>query len=379
MNMIYLDNAATTRLDEQVLEAMLPYMTSQFGNPSSSYSYGRQSRLAIEMARKMVADILQAKPAEIFFTSCGTESNNAAIFSAIRDLHCTHIVTSPIEHPAVLNTVEHYTKTGMITSSFVKLHEDGHVDLDDLEGQLRATREPCLVSLMHANNEIGNLLDIEAAGNICKKYNAIFHSDCVQTVGHYPINLQQIPVHFISASGHKFHGPKGTGILYINKDISVKPFIFGGGQERNMRAGTENLYGIVGFAKALELAMQNFERDSHYIQSLKSYMVDRLIETIPGISFNGDYMGKSLYTVLNASFPENDKTAMLLINLDQQNVCVSGGSACSSAKTGGSHVIKAISAEMKGATIRFSFSKYNTTKEIDYVIAKLQELLLVNH
>lgn len=377
--MIYLDNAATTRLDEQVLEAMLPYMTTRFGNPSSIYSYGRESRLAIENARRQVADILHAKPTEIFFTSGGTESNNTAIFSAIRDLNCTHIITSPIEHPAVLNTVEHYTKTGMISSNFVKLLPDGHVDLADLEMQLRATREPCLVSLMHANNEIGNLLNLEAAAHICQKYNAIFHSDCVQTVGHYPINLQQIPIHFITASGHKFHGPKGTGILYIHKDISVKPFIFGGGQERNMRAGTENLYGIVGFAKALELAMQNFEKDSHYIQSLKSYMVDRLIETMPGISFNGDYMGKSLYTVLSVSFPENDKTEMLLINLDQQNICVSGGSACSSAKTGGSHVIKEMGLKSKGIPIRFSFSKYNTTKEIDKIIANLQKLILVNH
>jgi cysteine desulfurase len=366
-------------LDEEVLEAMLPYMTTRFGNPSSIYSHGRETRLAIENARKQVAGLLHAKPSEIFFTSGGTESNNAAIFCAIRDLHCTHIITSPIEHPAVLNTVEHYTQTGMITSSFVKLLPDGHIDLADLEAQLKASREPCLVSLMHANNEIGNLLDLEAAAHICQKYNAIFHSDCVQTVGHYPLNLQQIPIHFISASGHKFHGPKGTGILYINKDISVKPFIFGGGQELNMRAGTENLYGIIGFAKALELAMQNIERDSRLIQSFKNYMAGRLLETIPGVSFNGDFAGKSLYTVLSVNFPNSDKTEMLLVDLDQQGICVSGGSACSSGKNGASHVITAIGKANMSTTIRFSFGKFNTLQEIDTVIVNLQKLLQVNH
>jgi len=378
MNTIYLDNAATTRLDEEVLEAMLPYMTTRFGNPSSIYSHGRETRLAIENARKQVAGLLHAKPTEIFFTSGGTESNNAAIFSAIRDLNCTHIITSPIEHPAVLNTVEHYKKTGMISSGFVKLLPDGHVDLADLESQVRASREPCLVSLMHANNEIGNLLDIEAAAHICQKYNAIFHSDCVQTVGHYPINLQQVPIHFITASGHKFHGPKGTGILYINKDISVKPFIFGGGQERNMRAGTENLYGIIGFAKALELAMQNIERDSQYILSLKNYMAHQLVEKMPGISFNGDIINKSLYTVLSVSFPKNDKTEMLLVDLDQQNICVAGGSACSSGKNGASHVMTAIGKNTT-TNLRFSFSKYTTLQEIDTVIATVEQLLNGNH
>lgn len=374
MSVIYLDNAATTRLDEQVLEAMLPYMTTNFGNPSSPYSYGRQTRLAIENARKTVAGLLHAKPTEIFFTSGGTESNNTAIFSAIRDLSCRHIITSPIEHHAVLNTVEHYHRANMITSSFVELLPDGHVDLNDLEAQLKGMKERCLVSLMHANNEIGNLLEIQDVGNICKKYNAVFHSDCVQTVGHYPINLQDIPIHFISAAGHKFHGPKGVGMLYINKDISVKPFIFGGGQERNMRAGTENLYGIVGFAKALELAMQNIDRDAEYIIALKYYMKE-LLETIPGVSFNGDADGNSLYTVLSATFPSNDKTEMLLFNLDLHNICVSGGSACSTGKAGGSHVIYALDNSLPGTTIRFSFSKFNTKREIDRVVARLKELI----
>ena len=375
MQRIYLDNAATTALDKEVLDAMLPYMTTHFGNPSSIYSYGRESRLAIENARKTVARILNANPGEIFFTSGGTESDNMAISAAIRDLGCRHIITSPIEHHAVLHAVEHLNHDGGITTSFVKLLPDGHIDLEDLEKQLAEQKERCLVSLMHANNEIGNLLDIYAAGEICKKYNAIFHSDTVQTVGHYKIDLRKKPVHFATGAGHKFHGPKGVGILYINDNIKIKPVIFGGGQERNMRAGTENLYGIVGFAKALEVAEANMEKESRYIQSLKTYMIEQLKKRIPGVRFNGDYNGKSLYTVLNVSFPKSEKSEMILFNLDMNNICASGGSACSSGADVGSHVIRAINNNPNLVPVRFSFSKYNTTAEIDTVIEKLKEIV----
>jgi len=375
MQRIYLDNAATTALDKEVLDAMLPYMTTHFGNPSSIYSYGRESRLAIESARKTVAKILNANPGEIFFTSGGTESDNMAISTSIRDLGCRHIITSPIEHHAVLHAVEHLNHEGNITTSFVKLLPDGHVDLDDLEKQLAEHKERCLVSLMHANNEIGNLLDIYAAGEICKKYNAIFHSDTVQTVGHYKIDLRKKPVHFATGAGHKFHGPKGVGILYVNDNIKVKPVIYGGGQERNMRAGTENLYGIVGFAKALEIADANMEKDSQYILSLKTYMIERLNKKIPGVRFNGDYNGQSLYTVLNASFPKSEKSEMILFNLDMNNICASGGSACSSGTDVGSHVIRAINNNPNLVPVRFSFSKYNTTAEIDTVIEKLKGII----
>jgi cysteine desulfurase len=358
-----------------VLDAMLPYLTSHFGNPSSIYSYGRESRLAIETARKTVAKLLNAHPGEIFFTSGGTESNNTAILSAIRDLGCKHIITSPIEHHAVLHTVEHYDCGDEVTSSFVKLSPNGHVDLEDLEEQLASYEERCLVTLMHANNEIGNLLDIDTVGNLCKKYNAIFHSDCVQTVGHYPLDLRKTPIHFISGAGHKFHGPKGIGILYINDNVKIKPFIYGGGQERNMRAGTENLYGIVGFAKALELAMKNYEKDSSYIQSLKTYMMDQLRAKIPGVQFNGDQEGRCLYTVLSVAFPKTEKSEMILFNLDINHICVSGGSACSSGADVGSHVIRAINNNPNLVTVRFSFSKYNTRSEVDAVIQKLNELI----
>lgn len=375
MKRIYFDNAATTELDKDVLEAMLPYMTTHFGNPSSIYSYGRESRLAIETARKTVASLLNAHPGEIFFTSGGTESNNTAILSSIRDLGCKHIITSPIEHHAVLHTVEHYDHTGEVSSSFVKLLSDGQVDLADLEIQLASHEQRCFVSLMHANNEIGNLLDINAVGMLCKKYNAIFHSDCVQTVGHYPLDFRKIPVHFISASGHKFHGPKGCGVLYVNDNIKIKPFIFGGGQERNMRAGTENLYGIVGFAKALELAMTNYEQDSSYIQSLKTYMIEQLRKKIKGVVLNGDQEGKCLYTVLSVAFPKTERSEMILFNLDINHICVSGGSACSSGADVGSHVMRAINNNPNLVTVRFSFSKYNTKEEVDAVVEKLKELI----
>lgn len=376
MNRIYFDNAATTALDQEVLDAMLPYMTTHFGNPSSIYSYGRETRLAIETARKSVAAQLNAHPGEIFFTSGGTESNNTAILSAIRDLGCRHIITSPIEHHAVLHTVEHYDNLDQISSSYVKLKADGHVDLADLEEQLAAMSDiRCLVSLMHANNEIGNILDLQAVGELCKKYNAIFHSDCVQTVGHYPLDLRNTPVHFISGAGHKFHGPKGVGILYINDNVKIRPLIFGGGQERNMRAGTENLYGIVGFAKALNLAMERFEEDSAYIRGLKMYMRSSLVEAIPGIRFNGDVDGSSLYTVLSAAFPKTAKSEMLLFSLDMQQICVSGGSACSSGADVGSHVIRAINNDPNLVTVRFSFSRHNTKEEIDKVIVVLREIM----
>lgn len=372
---IYFDNAATTPLAKEVLDAMLPYMTEQFGNPSSIYSYGREARLAVETARKTVAKLLNAHPGEIFFTSGGTESNNTAILSSIRDLGCKHLITSPIEHHAVLHTVEHYGCGDGVTSSHVKIFPNGHVDLEDLERQLAQQEERCLVTLMHANNEIGNLLDIDAVGNLCKKYNAIFHSDCVQTVGHYKLDLRKTPVHFISGAGHKFHGPKGVGILYVNDNIKIKPFIFGGGQERNMRAGTENLYGVVGFAKALELAMENNEQDSNYIQSIKTYMIQQLREHIPGVHFNGDQEGRCLYTVLSVAFPKTEKSEMILFNLDINNICVSGGSACSSGADIGSHVIRAINNNPNLVTVRFSFSKHNTKEEVDNVVARVKELI----
>ena len=375
MQRIYFDNAATTALDALVLESMMPYLTEKFGNPSSIYSYGRETKLGIENARKQVAKILNANPGEIFFTSGGTESSNTAITASVRDLGCKHIITSPIEHHATLHTVEHLHCSGEVALSYVKLLPNGHVDLEDLRNLLAGSPERSLVTLMHANNEIGNLLDIHAVGNLCKEFNAIFHSDTVQTVGHYPFNLRETPVHFITGAGHKFHGPKGAGILYINENVTIKPYINGGGQERNMRAGTENLYGIIGFAKALDLATQHHTNDSAYIQDLKAYMIAELRKNITGVELNGDAEGRSLYTVLNVSFPKTEKSEMILFNLDMAGICVSGGSACTSGANAGSHVIRAINNNPNVVPVRFSFSKHNTKAEVDEVVTKLKDLI----
>ena len=375
MDRIYFDNAATTALDPTVLDAMMPYLTEKFGNPSSIYSYGRETRMAVETARKSVAKLLNANPAEIFFTSGGTESSNMAIQAAVRDLGCKHIVTSRIEHHAVTHTVEHLDTLDEVKVSYVKILPDGHVDLEDLEKLLAATEDKTLVSLMHANNEIGNMLDLHAVGNLCKLYNAIFHSDTVQTVGHFPMDLRNTPIHFITGAAHKFHGPKGVGIIYINENVRIKPFVHGGSQERNMRAGTENIYGIVGFAKALEISMSAHEEDSAYIGTLKYYMHEQLKKHIPGVGFNGDVLGRSLYTVLSVSFPKTEKSEMILFNLDINKICASGGSACTSGADAGSHVIRSINNNPNQITVRFSFSKYNTEEEIDAVVEKLQDLV----
>ncbi len=375
MNRIYFDNAATTSLDDDVLQVMMPYLTEKFGNPSSIYSYGRETKIAIESARKSVARLLNAHPAEIFFTSGGTESSNTAIYAAVRDLACRHIITSVIEHHAVSHTVQHLDNMDMVKVSYVKLLPNGHVDLENLEELLAASKEKTLVSLMHANNEIGNILDIYEVGNLCKLYNAIFHSDTVQTVGHFPFDLRNTPVHFVTGAAHKFHGPKGVGILYINENVRIRPLIYGGGQERNMRAGTENIYGIAGFAKALETATKNYETDSTYIGTLKYYMHGQLKKHIAGVGFNGDTLGESLYTVLSTSFPKTEKSEMILFNLDINNICASGGSACASGAEEGSHVIRAINNNPNQITVRFSFSKHNTKEEVDTVVEKLKELV----
>ena len=377
MERIYFDNAATTAMDQEVLNAMMPYMTEKFGNPSAIYSYGRETKMAIENARKSVARILHANPGEIFFTSGGTESSNTSIHASVRDLGCKRIISSPIEHHATLHTVEHLHKTGQAALSFVKLTPNGHVDMQSLEELLAASEDKALVTLMHANNEIGNLLDVKAVGELCRKYNAIFHCDMVQTIGHYPINLHDIYIHFASSAGHKFHGPKGVGVLYVNEDIKIQPLLNGGAQERNMRAGTENLYGIVGYAKALEMATERYEQDSQYILELKQYMTEKLRSTFPNIMLNGDAEGNSLYTVLNVGFPLTEKSDMMLFNLDMAGICVSGGSACSSGANSISHVIGELYPDNANniVPIRFSFCRHNTKAEVDTVVAKLQGMV----
>jgi cysteine desulfurase len=371
---VYLDNAATTKLDENVLKAMMPLMVEDFGNPSSIHSFGRKTRAVIETARKTVAKLLNVTPAEIFFTSGGTEADNMAINQSIATYDLKHVISSEIEHHAVEHTIKMLEKAGKVKASWVKLDDKGNVDLAHLE-ELLKNNPRSLVSLMHANNELGTLLPLKEVGELCAKYNAIFHSDTVQTMGHYRMDLRDIKVHFVTCAAHKFHGPKGVGFLYINHECKISPFIYGGAQERNMRGGTENVYGIVGLAKALEICFDEMEEHQKHIMGIKDYMREQLIKNIPGIEFNGETSHeKSLYTVLNCRFPIHPDAEMLLFNLDILGIAASGGSACSSGSNQGSHVLRGIGIDMERPSVRFSFSKYNTKEEIDFVLKNLIDL-----
>lgn len=373
---VYLDNAATTAMDDRVIEAMLPFMKLHYGNPSSVHSHGREVRSAIEKARKKVAELLNATPTEIFFTSGGTEADNTAIVCGIETHGITHAITSPIEHHAVLHTLEECAKKGKVKLSILDVNEKGEIDLGQLEALLKANPKS-FVSLMHANNEIGNINDLNRIGELARAYEAFFHSDTVQTMGHFVHDLKSLPVDAIVAGAHKFHGPKGSGFLYVRKDKKIHPFIYGGAQERNMRGGTENVIGIVGIAKALELAYEDMDSHRKHIESLKIRFIDALKENIPGVQFNGlsADLNKSLYTVLNVSLPPSEENrGMLLFNLDLNGISASGGSACSSGATVGSHVLKAIGHDPERESVRFSFSRFNTAEEVDYTVEKLKEL-----
>jgi cysteine desulfurase len=371
---VYLDNAATTPLAPEVLEIMMPYLTEHFGNPSSSHAFGRKTKTAIEAARRSIAQHLHCTPGEIYFTSGGTEADNLAMTSAILDLGCQHIITSKIEHSAVIKTAEHLSKKYKIQLSIVDLTSDGSVDMEHLE-VLLATHGRSFVSLMHANNEIGNMISLEEVGQLCAKYNALFHSDTVQTMGHFPIHTDRLNIHFLNASAHKFHGPKGVGFIYVNKSLKINATITGGGQERGLRGGTENLYGIVGLAKALDLSYGDLEEHMAHIRSIKRYMIEELQQHVPGIQFNGrSAQEDALYTVLNCTLPANENADMMLFLMDLDGVACSGGSACSSGAAKGSHVLDGIQALKENcASLRFSFSRYTTKEEIDYALERLKD------
>jgi cysteine desulfurase len=373
---IYLDNAATTPLDPDVFEAMKPFLLEDFGNPSSSHAHGRKVRAAIESARKKIAELLHCTPGEIIFTSGGTEADNTILTGGVISYNIQNIISSRIEHHAVEETVNNLCKKKHIHLHMVNLDEHGYVDLTHLDNLL--SKYPnALVSLMHANNEIGNLLNIESVGELCFQHKAYFHSDTVQTVGHYVHDLRKIKIHGMAAAAHKFHGPKGVGFMFIRKDKKIQSFVHGGPQERNMRGGTENVYGIIGMAKALEIAYQHLDEHQKYITGLKARMIEKLKENIPGVEFHGDSasLDRSLYTVLNVCLPESDQNGMLLFNLDLHGISASGGSACSSGATAGSHVLSALYPDSKKGAVRFSFSKYNTAEEIDFAVEKLKECL----
>jgi len=378
MTRVYFDNAATTRLDPEVFEAMTPFLLQDFGNPSSTHAHGRTVRAAIEQARKKVAELLNCTPGEIIFTSGGTEADNAILRSAIQTYGLRHVISSPLEHHAVTHTLGNLETAGAIQLHSVRLDENGHVNLPHLEELLQ--RYPgALVSLMHANNEIGNLLPIEEVSALCARYRAFFHSDTVQTIGHYALDLKQLAVCGLAAAAHKFHGPKGVGFMYIRKDRKIAQFMHGGAQERNMRGGTENVYGIIGLAKALEICYREMATHERHIKGLKSRMIEQLRHQITGVGFNGDSgnLERSLYTVLNVSLPESEDNDMLLFNLDLHGISASGGSACSSGAGTGSHVLAALYPHSKRGAVRFSFSKFNTAQEVDFAVQKLAEICRV--
>jgi cysteine desulfurase len=370
---IYLDNAATTQLDNEVFKTITPYLLEFYGNPSSHHEHGREVKKAIETARATIADLLHASRNEIVFTCGGTEADNTAILSSVRSHKIQHIITTPFEHHAVLHTLDALKNNGEIKLSFIDTDSRGNLDVNHLDDLLRGNGQS-LVSVMHANNEIGNLNNIELIGEVCKSRGALFHSDTVQTMGHYRHDLSKLNTHFIAASAHKFHGPKGVGFIYCRDGIQLSQLLHGGSQERKLRAGTENIHGIIGLAKALEIAYRDIDEHQKYIQKLKSRMITKLRANISDVRFNGNsaIADKSLYTVLSASLPVNHASDDLLKYLDQNNISVSGGSACSTGSA--SHVLKAIGADLSRHNIRFSFSKFNTAAEIDYTVDKLSAL-----
>ena len=372
---VYFDNAATTPISKKVLDKMIPYMEDGFGNPSSIHKRGREIKSVIEKSRSKVADILSCEPGEIFFTSGGTEADNMFIINTVLEKKIDTIITSKVEHHAVLHCCDYLNKTQNINIKYVSINDNGEVDLDDLE-KITSNNKNSLVSLMHGNNEIGNINDLKTISKICEKNNVVFHSDTVQTVGHYAIDLNKINIQGIVGSAHKFHGPKGIGFLYLNNKHKISPFIHGGAQERNMRGGTENVYGIVGLSEALTLAYENMATHKEKIIALKSHMIESLKQKVKGVKFNGlsSDLDNSLYTVLNASIPNVDDQQMFLFNLDINNIAASAGSACSSGSDSGSHVLKEIKTNEGFVNVRFSFSKYNSIEEVDYVINKIVEI-----
>lgn len=375
MQRIYLDNAATTPLEPLVIEVMTGSMRSLFGNPSSIHAQGRESRSAIEKARKKIAGYLHCTPSEIFFTSGGTEADNMALNGSVLDLGVKHIVTSKLEHHAVLHTAENLARKGWVELIYIDTDNQGRISLNHLKEVLK-NKPHSLVSLMEANNEIGTRIHLEEIGNICEEFGALFHSDTVQTMGHYRHDVQKQKVHFMACAAHKLHGPKGIGFIYIRNSLKINPFIHGGSQERNMRGGTENLMGILGLEKAFEMVESEMEDHRTYIQEIKSHMSQRILSEIPGSEINGAIdPEESLYTVLNISFPPSEVGEMLLFNLDIEGISASGGSACTSGSDQGSHVLTALGKDSNRPAVRFSFSKFNTLKEVDTTVDILKRIL----
>ena len=380
MKKIYLDNAATTPVREEVIAVMTQALTECYGNPSSTHSFGRSAKSAVENARKSIAKHLGAQASEIIFTSGGTEADNMILRCAVRDLGVKRIITSKIEHHAVLHTAEALEEELGIELAFVNLDSSGHPDMENLRHLLSTSDQKTLVSLMHVNNEIGTLCDIVGVSQLCEEFGALFHSDTVQSVGHYPWDVASLPIHFLTAAAHKFHGPKGVGFAFIRKNTGMKSFIIGGGQERGFRAGTEPYHNILGMEKALDMAMEELDEEKSKVEALKSYFIDQLRERIPEVAFNGcsDDLEKSTYTLVNVRLPLGEQQAlMLLFHLDLKGIACSKGSACQSGSDSGSHVLSEIldQEQKKCPSLRFSFSFYNTREELDYVVEVLESFV----
>lgn len=377
MKTIYLDNAATTSILPEVIDAVTNAMANVYGNPSSIHHVGRKAKSMVETARKNIAKHFNASAQEIIFTSGGSEADNLILRNAFTNLGVTTIISSKIEHHAVLHTIENLQKEFDINVKFVDLDERGNVIYTHLEQLLQASDEKKLVSLMHVNNEIGNILNLEKVSELCVANNALFHCDAVQGVGHFKMDLNKTPVDFFAASAHKFHGPKGIGFAYVKKGFGIHPILHGGAQERGARAGTENVHSIFGMEKALEIACLNMQEESAYIQQLKNYFIGELKQHFKGIDFNGQSESEtdSSYVILNVRFPK--EYSMLLFNLDLKGIAVSGGSACQSGSNTGSHVLHTILPENEATktSVRFSFSKFNTIEELNYVVASLKTLI----
>ncbi|APY11999.1 cysteine desulfurase [Seonamhaeicola sp. S2-3] len=377
MKPVYFDNAATTQIREEVITSMRSVMENNYGNPSSSHSFGRASKALVEQSRKTIASFFNVLASEIIFTSGGTEADNLVLRSAVRDLGVEEIITSKIEHHAVLHTIDALVEEYNVTVKYVKLDLNGSIDLLHLESLLQNTTKKQLVSLMQINNEIGNILDVKTVAEMCKAHDALFHTDAVQSVGHYHLDLQEVKIDFLAASAHKFHGPKGVGFAVVRKNTGLKPLIFGGEQERGLRAGTESVHNIVGMETALKYAYGNLEKEALYIKNLKQYFVNKITKTIPEVVFNGlsNDMDKSAYTLVNICLPTTlGSASMLQFQLDLKGIACSRGSACQSGSAQVSHVLTEILSDdaIKKPSLRFSFSIYNTTEEIDYVVETLK-------
>ena len=381
MSKVYLDNAATTKVRDEVADSIAEVIKNEYGNPSSTHSYGRSSKSIVETSRKEIAALLNVSSSEIIFTSGGTEGDNMILRNCVKNLNVKHIVSSKIEHHAVTHTIDYLLTCNDIKITYVKIHSNGDIDYDDLESILESSSEKTLVSLMHINNELGNISNIKLISDLCKKYNALFHSDTVQSIGHYDLDFNKLQLDFFVASAHKFHGPKGVGFAFVRKNTKLGSFITGGMQEKGFRAGTESVHNIYGMSEALKISLKNLVNEKKYVTDIKNYFISKISNEIKGVKFNGTSgeADKSTYTLVNVLLPIDKKTGgLFMFKLDMKGIACSKGSACQSGSDNGSHVLNEIlnKQDNENISLRFSFSIFNTKKDIDYTILELKKLIV---